>query len=103
MGTHSTDESAAAGCPGGPPGSGAAPGPRSIRRRAPPFPGEAGPERAGGRRPCFDALKSAPLCPYIPFMVNSDKECYITFMAEKLKIISLCVLNEIGKNINFYE
>ena len=36
-------------------------------------------------------------------MVNSDKECYITFMAEKLKIISLGGLNEIGKNMTVYE
>ena len=36
-------------------------------------------------------------------MVNSDKECYISFMAEKLKIISLGGLNEIGKNMTVYE
>ena len=36
-------------------------------------------------------------------MVNSDKECYITFMAEKLKIISLGGPNEIGKNMTVYE
>ena len=36
-------------------------------------------------------------------MVNSDKECYITFMAEKLKIISLGGLNEIDKNMTVYE
>ena len=76
---------------------------RQAAERPPPLSGEAGPERAGGRRPCFDARKSAPLCPYIPFMVNSDKECYITFMAEKLKIISLGGLNEIGKNMTVYE
>lgn len=68
MGTHSTDESAAAGCPGGPPGSGAAPGPRSIRRRDTPFPGEAGPES----RASFARLFCAQ--PYIDQNLTNQKQ-----------------------------
>ena len=33
----------------------------------------------------------------------TKKECYNTTMAEKLKIISLGGLNEIGKNLTVYE
>ena len=49
---------------------------------------------------CAPAL----LCPYIPIPMDIElKECFKTFMAEKLKIISLGGLNEIGKNLTVYE
>ena len=35
--------------------------------------------------------------------LGNEKECFKTFMAEKLKIISLGGLNEIGKNLTVYE
>ena len=63
------------------------------------FPARQG-RKAGPVRPCFGAL--IKVCPYIPH-VWFKKECSKTYMAEKLKIISLGGLNEIGKNLTVYE
>ena len=53
-----------------------------------PLSGEAGPEKRGGET--SGALLRSDV--YIPsILVQQNKECKITFMAEKLKIISLAV------------
>ena len=76
---------------------------RQAAERPPPLSGEAGPERAGDRdrlgfvRPCSAG-------PYIPFVWIQNKRSVLRLtMAEKLKIISLGGLNEIGKNMTVYE
>ena len=66
---------------------------------APSFSGEAGPESAG--RISGFVLLRPDAC--IPSIHGLKKECKHTFMAEKLKIISLGGLNEIGKNLTVYE
>ena len=76
---------------------------RQAAERPPPLSGEAGPERAGDRdrlgfvRPCSAG-------PYIPFVwIQNKRSVPRLTMAEKLKIISLGGLNEIGKNMTVYE
>ena len=76
---------------------------RQAAERPPPLSGEAGPERAGDRdrlgfvRPCSAG-------PYIPFVwIQNKRSVPRLTMAEKLKIISLGGLNEIGKNMTAYE
>ena len=76
---------------------------RQAAERPPPLSGEAGLERAGDRdrlgfvRPCSAG-------PYIPFVwIQNKRSVPRLTMAEKLKIISLGGLNEIGKNMTVYE
>ena len=65
---HSTDESATAGCPGGPPGSGAAPGPAPSGEETPCFPARQ------GRKAGASFARSFCAQPYIDQNLTNQKQ-----------------------------